>query len=758
MPSQKAVLEKEVWLFPIYKYGTKKYVPMMYALPLAYIVPTLLIILLSPLTYSNALLFQMEYILIALFYGLLGILTRSKLRSLLNIIPAALSYITVQFIIQGLFNFNPPINDPYAAFNIAGKPITVALKAFNVTGATQITGVLFIVDLFFIFILAEIGGFFTAVISTGFWNPRGEFSIIAVIAKAIAVPIAIIFIIILPLMLHGVSALVDGGAYIGAGTSELSLALGYAPGGKAAQTPNLANLDINALKTHSEKAAQYFSIANDKLSQLKGNLIVQGLISSLTSSYSNLNGFQNITNVLDVVGSVSEMSYVLPEVYMGFISLNNGFNKTLPIITSNSPSYNPKFAIGLNDLTYAFENFSLAWNGVKDSSGHIHSLQNAIDQSSSLSNVEALQNYVNIGQFFNALKVTVSDLLTIRHAFVQFMNGTYETSIAMVNMANNNFVKTNFWMTSAIDDFIASNTTLSLVPSDIKPVEFSLYPNGDGGASGNNQTINVPIAGVINIAKDLNNLLIRFAYGGLAGINVFDQMDNVMTSMGNLNFTNPTEAANPVYWDGLTNNLTQVNTFYHYGLANLTEASALAQADSQKSYGPLLDSVFVQGQGSFFNTLATQVNGLKGNFTDYGHILDAFTNTTLAMKGFSFGSYNLQQWGVLSSNGTVNTVTTNATLDMAIANFTASIVYADAGYNAISQVKSLAPSVVLNWKAMLKDPANAGSVNDKSLTGADTQGINTANFLKSSPQAANFQGIISIVSSLNLGNILGTGS
>ena len=67
LQSYKAPLEKEVWFFPIYKYGTKKYVPLKFALPIAYLVPTLLILILSPLSYNNALLFQLEFIFIALF-------------------------------------------------------------------------------------------------------------------------------------------------------------------------------------------------------------------------------------------------------------------------------------------------------------------------------------------------------------------------------------------------------------------------------------------------------------------------------------------------------------------------------------------------------------------------------------------------------------------------------------------------------------------------------------------------------------------
>lgn len=753
MPSAKASLEKEVFIFPIYKYGNKKYIPMLYALPLAYIIPTLLIVLMSPLSYNNALLFQLEYILIALFYGLLGILTRSKLRSLLNIIPAALSYITVEFILQGLLNFNPPLNDPYGAFNIASKPIEVALAGFNITGASQIAGVVFIVDLIFIFLIAEIGGFFTAVLSTGFWNPRGEFSAIAVIAKIIAIPFVLIFIIVLPLTLHGVSALVDGGSYIGAGTSELSQAFGMSSGATAAQTVNLANLNIQALKDHALKAGHYFSLANDKLAQLKGNLIVQAVIATITSQYPNLKGFENITNALDLVGSVSEISYVLPQLYLGFISLEKGFNQTLPIIISNDLNYNPVFAKGLTQLSYAFANFSQAWNGVKDSHGHLHSLQLALEQANSLQNVQALQNYVNLGQFFSALNSTVSDLITIRNSFVQFMNGTYEITIAMANMANNNFVKANYWMDAGIQDFIASNATLSKVPFNIAPVQFSLYPKGDGGASGNVQTVDVPIAGVINIAKDLNNLLIRFAYGGLAGVNIFDKMDNVMTSMGSLNYNNTPQTANPTYWNNLATNITDINVYYHYGVANLSEASTLAHVDSQKSYGSLLDSVFTQGSNSFFATLTKQVDTLKANFTDYGHVLDAFANTTLAMRDFSYGSNNLNIAIGMINAGQNGTAQYNTTLANAIGNFTNSQNEAKAGYDALGLTHSLAPAVVTNWQNTLYISTNLGTINNKSLYGADALGILTAGSLSAS---TDILPMLNLVNSLGLGNILGS--
>jgi hypothetical protein len=746
-------LEKEIWFFPIHKYGTKKYIPMIYALPLAYLIPTLFIILLSPFSYNNALLFQIEYILVALFYGLLGILTRSKLRSLLNIIPVILSYLTVQFVVQGLMNFNPPINDPYATFNVASEPIANILSNpnFGIANADQIAGLLFVIDIFIIFLIAEIGGFFTAMISTGFWNPKGQFSVIAVIAKIIAIPIALIFIIVLPLMLHGISSLVAGGSYLGAGVSELSLAFGGGVGGHAAQS--LDDIDIGTLTEHSIKAAKYFKIADDKLGQLKGNIILGGIISQVMASNPDLKGFENISNALDLVGSISEVSYVLPELFQGFKALQKGFEQTLPYITEATNDYNPIFANGLIQLTYAFDNFSLAWEKSDSSNSTTHGLKKAISIASSLKDIAELSNYVNINQFISALDTSITGLISMNTAFIQFLNGTYETTIAMVNLGENNLVNTNFWMNAAIDDFILSNTTLSAIPTP-PPVSFELYPNGDGGATDKTE-IAIPIDGVVNIAKDLNNLLIRFAYGGLASINLFDAMDEVMTSMDNLNWNDTVTTSSSAYWDGLTNGLLNVQNHYYNGLNNLTEAGTLATTYSTKSYGQLLDPIFVTGEGSFFNTLGSQISELSGNFTDFGFVLQGFTNTTFAFRDFSYGSNLFASW-FQEYNTTV--VSNTALLNMAKANFTTSQNFAHDGYLALDQAMGLNPQVKSSWMSSLYDEINLNTANDHSLYGANQQGITAIDLLLITPtNTQEWQLIINLVAALNLADILGSG-
>ena len=749
-------LQKEVYFFPIFKYGTKKYIPLQYALPIAYLVPTLLIILLSPITYTNALLFQIEYIFIALFYGLLGILTRSKLRSFLNIIPAALSYITVQFVFQGLLQFKPPINDPYAGFNIASQPILDILS--NITGlsnVSNIVGYLFLIDLFFIFLIAEIGGFFTAMLSTGFWNPRGQFSVIAVIAKAIAIPFVLIFIILLPFVMHGMNSTIDGIAYVGAGVSELSQGFQANSGGQAAQSTGLTvdNVNITLLREHSQKAGEYFSLGYDKFSQLQGNFLLQMVLNAIAQNNPQLKGFENVTKVLDLIGSVSEVSYVLPELFLGFRDLAAGFSQTMPYIGSNSDTYNPNFKTGLKEFSYAFGNLSLAWEKTNNKTGTTHGLKKAIDIARSLEDVPQLANYININKFINATDVAITGLLSMNEAFIQFLNGTYKVTIGMKNLAENKLNSTNYWMNKGIDDFILSNATLSVIPSPAQ-VAFEFYPNGDGGKT-KIETIPIPIAGFVNIAKDLNNLLIRFAYAGLDSINMFSGMDDFMTSVSALNWNNTAFAATAALWNTMGQKLLNVENYYFNGINNITTAAQLANDYKNKSYGSMLDPIFVTGNNSFFSQLSNQIFRLKDNYTDFGLLLEGFTNTTFAFRDFSYGLDVYTQWSQMYvQNGNSDNATSTALRTPGIANFTSSAKYAYNGYLAIQATKGINAQVKSSWMNSLYSEANNGTISDTSISGADYLGIA---ILKTNPTDPTNQALLNVILAIQLGDIFGNG-
>ena len=742
-------LQKEVLFFPIFKYGHKKYVPFTYAMVIAYLVPTLFIVLLSPLTTNNPLLYQIEYILVAFFYGLLGVLTRSKLRSLLNFIPAFASYLTVQFVVQGLLNLKPPINHPFAMFNTASGPIKNLILTYA-PASVSIASYLFIVDLIIVFFIAEVVGFLTATVSTGFWNPKGQFSIFAVIVKVFVIPITLIIIIVLPIFFHGLGSGLDGGAYFLAGASELNLAFnGDGSGGTAAQ---FSSMDIAALRLHAEKAAYFFSVSDSKFHNLQGNLLVQAVIDWMVSTYPNLAPLQNITVALNLVGSIAELSYVAPELILGLNALTQGFNLTLSYITKGDTSYDDHFNEGLQELNYAFANLTLAWDKT-DSSNQHHGIEQAIVKAESLNQIESISNYINLENFTSALNTSVRTVLGIGSAFVQFLNGTYETTVGLANLAQNKLSETDYWMAQAINDFKLSNETLGNIDPG-QPVVFEYYSNGDQGASGKT-SIEIPVQGIVQLAKDYNSLLIYFAYAGLSSIDMFNGMDGVLTAMGNINWNNTASAANPTFWTDLANSMTLVNNSYNYGLGNLTLASNQASINAGHSYGSLLNPVFKSGSNSFASLFDGLITNLQDNFVDYGYLLNALTYTTYAFRDFSFGSDYFTTWAALfKANGNADNSTSLALKPFAIANFTSSMQNAYSGYEALQLTLNVDPTLKETWSNSLYSPSNNGTILDPSVSGADYSGIL---ILNTTPNDPSNSPLLNIILNLALGDILGSG-
>jgi hypothetical protein len=732
-------LENEVWKFPIYEYGSKKYIPLKYALPIAYIVPTLTILLLSPLANDNALLFQLEYMFIAFVFGFVGVLTRSKLRSFLNFIPAILSYATIEFVLQGLFN--PPLANPYGAFNVLAEPISSIATNLGISGLESLIVILPVIDVIVILLIAQIGGFFLSVISTGFWNPKGEFGVLSVFSKIIAIPFVIMFIIVLPIFLHAGGSVVGGAAYIGAGAIELQGLTGG--GGQSAQV-DLGNLDIDDLRARSERASYFFSRANSKLGQVKGNIFVGVAVQQFVSSSPEYQSFENITNILDLVGSISEITYVLPELILGFDSLTKGFKNTLGLIGDASTTYDPNFNTGLTQLSYAFGNFSEAWV-TTDDSGKQRGLFRAIEIASALKDIQGLEKFINIGEFVDALNKSITTLLDLDKAFIQFLNGTYKIVIGMNFLGNNDLNSADQWLSAGLTDFIKSKTELDAVE---RPGQVNFTVN----LGETSTVVEIPIDGVINIARDMNALLIPFGFAAKDSIQLFTSMDSVMTSMDNLNWSDADEISDQTYWNGLTVELQKTQGYYDLAFANITEAEIVVNDIKDNSYGKLLNPVFT-GENGFFSKLSSQVTTMKTNMSDFKFILQGFANTTFAFRDYSFGMGEFNRWydDYIASG---NTTSNNNTLDSAFGNFTSSQNYAVAGYDVIGLTTGINDEVRANWKSMLYNPSNKSDIS--TIYGADESAISTINLIKSSgPDDPNFAIIMSYVEQLQLAGILG---
>lgn len=724
-------LEKEVWVFPIYKHGRKKYIPLLYSLILAYIIPTAIVILLSPFSRTNAFLYQIEYILLAISFTLVGILTRSKLRGFLNIIPAVASYLTIELVLQSVFS--PPIANPYSIFNVIAQPLGVALTNLNLGIDASLLQSLIIVDIIIIGLIAFIGGFFASMIATGFWDKHGHFKFISVLAKMVAIPLALIFLIVLPIALHAVGSIASGTSYLAAGATELSIAFGASPGASSAQGFDITSIDIEELRTRSLAAANYFSQADVAFQQLSGNFIVGAILSSLGQINPQLQGFENATVLLSAIGILTEVTFVLPELFIGFDSFQKGFESTFGIMgggTGSNPTstqimtkpsfpqqatYDPAFKDGLLNLEYAFDNFSAAWELKNNETGEIHGIKAALARASNFQDFESLSQFINLADFFEALEVTVEILLEAGEAIIPFINGTYKTTLGLQALGDNNFDLASTWIESGLEDFTTSNMTFSSIDKP-KPVNITIGQGADA------TVISIPIDGVIEIATDLNNLLLSFGYGANAGIKFFSAMSNIASNLEAINMSDTsatTGTGNQTTWDGLNQAVTDATTIYNQATGNISEAGMKADFFLTKSYGDFLDPAFVEGDDAFFSQVSTMVTDYQGNLTDFGHLLNAIGNTSLAFQDFGLGS-SLFEPGKSALSPPPGD---NTTILQSKAKMITSKDYAAAAWNALKLTTAINDELKLNWLASLGDPGIPYKLDDIGTTESSIQAV-----------------------------------
>ena len=159
---------------PIYKIGHKIYIPTIYALPIAIVVPLLVFLIFDILgAGSNGILSQILALVLAFSFCLTGILTRSKKHAIFLNLP-------VIWLVIIIFNFvfKPILGDlaynPFGIFSILSGPAVQIVQTFGVNiSSNTITIALTILDLIFDSIIFFFGGWFVAGFATGLWDKKG---------------------------------------------------------------------------------------------------------------------------------------------------------------------------------------------------------------------------------------------------------------------------------------------------------------------------------------------------------------------------------------------------------------------------------------------------------------------------------------------------------------------------------------------------------------------------------------------------------
>ncbi|MFW9928469.1 MAG: hypothetical protein ACFFD1_03675 [Candidatus Thorarchaeota archaeon] len=625
-------------------------VPLKFALPIALIVPLLTLILFSLIgAGSNSLLAQIEIVLLAIFFCLTGILTRSKLRGVLLSVPVTWVVILIYELLIGPF-LGSSNYDPYAVFGVLKEPIlnilrnpslnipinenTVLIGNFTVGDSLNL---LIVFDLLILTFIVFFGSFFISSVATLFWDKEGNLKIGAVIFKPFAALFAILLLVIFPLAIHGVSSATGATGYMAAGFVEMYA--GLFPNTSTlsiAQLPNgidLSTLDFQNLIDHSQLSKQDFQIANEKFQQLQGNVLLSFLINTFFPQY------QDVDKVLNLVGTLAEVSGALPNLIYIVYNVQQGLEITATSIdsaqklntsASNGITYDPNFKVGLKFLDYGYSNFTQAWDcGNQTNCG----LKYGIQQAQSLENVQSINKLVNVNEFISALDASLTAIQGSWSAFTDFLNGTYKTILGISALSSNSFNNASNWMGQATSDFIKSNNTLGAL-TDINPVNITVY-QGDQPT-----VIPIPIDSVIHVAQDLNSLLIPFSYAGESSVKFFISMRNLMNGMNALNMSDTSSVGSDTTWDSVGSYLTSASNELNSATGNITNANTqLEYRIANPRYGEFNDAfVGPEGSDTIFRMFQQITSTLSGNLTGLGDILSALSDTFQSFKAFGKGS------------------------------------------------------------------------------------------------------------------------
>ena len=575
---------------------------------------------------SNPLLMQVELLLVIIAFCLTGILTRSKLMGLLTIVTAPISWLGLFLltIISGGI-----IPNPFGLFTGLSEPVTALLENSSLEIAPETRELVNfliqaapIVDLLFVELLAFMLGFLLAAIATGFWTKKeGKLSIFSVIMKPIAAILVILILVTIPFIYHGVANFTDGGISMVAGAAEFMNAFGML-GGSGAQT---GNLDLNdptvlaSLIAASEKAQELFKRSALAFDQVQGNFLASLLIDALFPEGTNYGGLnmQQLPLILDISEILADISRELPYLLLGFNAFVTGFDKTFSILGESdigggtggslSSSYDPDYQLGLGNISTAINYFNLSKAGVLNALATAKNIFNQV--------VTGDVGTLNIiGDILDELEIGYGIILEVAYGAVYFLNATYKTTLAIEDLGDSDFTSAHTWMDAAAGDLVLANTTMSTIDT-----------------SGLNPDSPIPFWGIIEIIKDMTNLLTWFTLAAANSTQAYTYIKDVLVEINELNFS----SSEILTYDfgPLSTNVSIADSSFQAAKYNIDQATSLSSTLSGKSYGAMADGSL----SSMLEEFTIMLSQFNGNVTAVGHLTTALAETVYSVESFTTG-------------------------------------------------------------------------------------------------------------------------
>jgi hypothetical protein len=657
---------------------------------------------------TNSVLFQLELILVAIAFCLIGILSRSKLLGLLSVISAPISWFILFLvdIISGGF-----IPNPYGLLSGLAGPITAIAQSGILSGlgadvdelVTLITQIAIIIDLIIVEFLALFLGFLLSTLATGIWTKKGKLSIFSLIIKPFAAVFAIIIIIIVPFTYHGIANFADGGISIGAGAAEFLAFFGGELGGTGGSGAQAGGpiLDLNDpevvanLSEAAENAASWFKRSSIAFGQVQGNFLIKALLNYAfpegRESFNGLN-MREIPSILDISDILYHLSDELPPLLAGYQNLANGFELTFNVLGQSSigggsgssiegitADYDPNFKVGLDKISMALDNFTDAEDGVRD----------ALSTAQEIITKVVIDETAGFGVFIDIVdeaQVGYGVLIDVSRGGIYFLNATYKTTLAVDEMGESDFLGANNYMNGAANDLTTASSTLQAI--DLS----GLDPNSQ-----------LPFYGTVKVLQDMTQLLSYFSIAAANGTSCYLAVEKGLTALNGISFTEGTG-----FSSGFTHaatNISAANSFFDSAADNMNDASSYANnlTKPENTYGPIIDGSLKP----MLNDFSNMIHQFSTNITELGYQLRALEHTFFAMQSFSVGAelFNETWEFELTENGAGPAFLTgfqgNSTVDLINDTLLMAIDNASLGWYNLSLATNIPNQVKTSWQNML---------------------------------------------------------
>ena len=752
------------------------------ALLISYATPILMALVFSVLgAASNPPLAQIYLLLMAISFCLMGMLTRSKLMGLLNIIVAPLSFLTIYFLMAATNGFIYNAFGIFSSMTIENQLVVLA-NNLNAMGQQQIAQVilqnnstfnvvLIIVDLVFVLFIAFFLGLALATLSTGIRSKDGSISTMALISKPLAGIFTIVLLLLLPFTYHGTANLVVGAIDMVNGATELAIIFNSQSSGNnatvttgaAAAQANLAQINFTdpqvqeLLTERINSAKEWFLKASRRFDHVQANLLLNLLLQTVVPDEIPLQSgdvikARNIPQLLDLTDVLVDILDAFPHLVIGYSDLitgadivqktlnATGFGSSGLLVTSSITAaiiqqliqYDPSFKTGLQKIQ----------NGVNEFKQAEKPLVSAISKALPLINNVFVSSDGTTQQFLTQaleeLKFGLPIALNASDALIPAANGTYKALLAQKALGLNAFKESLSWLTLASDDINASNVMLESI--DISPLE-------------NFNSSLVPFKDAFNFMKDLISTYANFIEAMEGSVESFLAMNSTLFALEALNFseTNPSSPQ----WNQLRQNLTDTRQAIDKAdsafLAGSAETKTYLAKAQNNQYGP-----FSSNAEQIFSTVNDFFTTFSSNITDYKLLVFVFELTFNATYEFSAGHYNLE----LAIGEAINNSLTGpefgnlATTQLAEANFTKSQDDSQTAYNILSlNISGINPDTRERWKDVLYEGINNNA--NQSIYGASGAGLDAITTMKNN---ANFdqqfaQQILAYFEAIDFGSI-----